>query len=95
MYNIVERAYPRQLSSDHIAEFAFEKSVRGGWINKQNLMYRIKNECTSQGLRNGTDYVLLNPATTNGNYDSIQIYFEDASYVSYMTMWWDCLDQYK
>lgn len=89
MYNIVERAYPRQLSSDHIAEFVFEENIRRGWVNKQDYMYSIKNECTSQGLRNGTDYVFLNPAATNGKYDSIQIYFEDASYVTYMTMWWE------
>ena len=99
MYNIVEQAYPRTFSSEHIAEFSFEENGRPngrrGWINKQDLMYSIKNECNRQGLRNGTDYVILNPATTNGNYDSIQIYFEDTSYVSYMTMWWECLDQSK
>lgn len=99
MYNIVEQAYPRQFSNEHIAEFSFEENGRPnrrrGWINKQDLMYSIKQECTNQGLRNGTDYVILNPATTNGNYDSIQIYFEDASYVSYMTMWWECLDHSK
>lgn len=45
-----------------------------------------RNECARQGLRNGTDYVLLNPAITNGNSNSIQIYFEDISYVTYMNM---------
>ena len=95
MYNIVEQAYPRTFSSEHIAEFAFTESVRRGWIDRQDLMYRIKNECTQQGLRNGTDYVFLNPAATNGKYDTIQIYFEDASYVTYMTLWWDCVNQYK
>lgn len=98
MYNIVEQAYPRTFSSEHIAEFPFTESVRRGWINKQDLMYSIKQECTNQGLRNGTDYVILTPAylsTTNGKYDSIQIYFEDTSYVSYMTMWWECLDHSK
>ena len=93
MYNIVAQAYPRTFSSEHIAEFAFTESVRRGWIDRQEFMYRIKNECTQQGLRNGTDYVILSPATTNG--DSIQIYFEDVSYVSYMTLWWNCVNQYK
>lgn len=93
MYNIVERAYPRQLSSDHIAEFVFNENSRRGWINKQDLMYRIKHECTRQGLRNGTDYVFLNLAATNGNYNCIQIYFEDISYVSYMALWWDCVEE--
>ena len=52
-------------------------------------MFSIKHECTRQGLRNGIDYVFLNPSANNGNYDSIQIWFEDASYVTYMIMWWD------
>ena len=95
MYNIVAQAYPRTFSSEHIAEFAFTESVRRGWIDRQAFMYSIKQECTNQGLRNGTDYVILNPATTPINRDSIQIYFEDVSYVSYMTLWWDCVNQYK
>jgi hypothetical protein len=95
VYNIVERAYPRQLSSNHIAEFVFEENIRRGWVSKQDSMYSIKNECSRQGLRNGTDYVFLNPAATNEKFDSIQIYFEDASYVTYMTMWWECLDHSK
>ena len=93
MYNIVERAYPRQLSSDHIAEFPFKKNPVHGWVNKQDLMYQIKHECTRQGLRNGTDYVILNPAATNENYNCIQIYFEDISYVSYMALWWECVEK--
>ena len=93
MYNIVAQAYPRTFSSEHIAEFAFTESVRRGWIDRQSFCSHIKNECTQQGLRNGTDYVILNPATTNR--DSIQIYFEDVSYVSYMTLWWNCVNQYK
>lgn len=52
-------------------------------------MYQIKNECTRQGLRNGTDYVFVNPASTNGNLGSIQIHFTDASYVTYMLMWYE------
>jgi hypothetical protein len=93
VYNIVAQAYPRQLSNDHIAEFAFEENKRRGWVNKQDSMYSIKNECTRQGLRNGSDYVFLNPAATNGNYDTIQVYFEDISYVTYMTMWWDSKEE--
>jgi hypothetical protein len=89
VYNI-EKTWRKPLSSDHIAEFAFTDDKRRGWVNKQYDMHCIKKECTRQGLRNGSDYVFLNPAATSGSYDRIQIYFEDASYVSYMILWWEC-----
>ena len=82
----------RQLSNDHIAEFTFSNNK---WTGKQQMMYSLKNECTRQGLRNGTDYVFLNPAGTNGQYETIQIYFEDTSYVSYMMLWYECNKEQK
>jgi hypothetical protein len=88
VYDLTEQAYPKH-SSDHIAEFAFGKNMGGRWINRQDIMYQIKHECARQGLLNGTDYVFLNPAATNRNYHGIQIWFKDASYVSYMSMWYD------
>ena len=88
MYNIVEKVYPEILSSDHIAEFPIDvNGTNTHWRVKQDAMYRIKNECTRQGLRNGTDYLFVNPAITDQNYRIIQVWFRDATYVSYMSMW--------
>lgn len=88
MYNIIDHApLAKKLSSDNIAEFVVPENSK--WINRQTCMYKIKQECTRQGLRNGMDYVFLNNVKSHEDFKSIKIHFEDESYVTYMTMWYE------
>ena len=74
---------PAKLDDGNIVEFSCV--TNGGsarWHDRQKVMYKIKTECSRQGLRNGTDYLFMK--TTDS---TIRIWFKDPSLVSYMAMW--------
>lgn len=77
----IDYVTPAKLDDGNIVEFS---CVTGGnrWHDRQKVMYKIKTECSRQGLRNGTDYLVLK--TTD---DTICVWFKDPSLVSYMAMW--------